>query len=167
MPRIPEVCCLECSASGPSFLPHARSFEYPLWRSPITRRNSARRQRLVNIHPTQGDQPMARAPSPDPPFHNSPARRSDLSPYNVAPYLNIEQPHSPEAQGARTPPTLLVPKHAWQLVCRKTGTSLSRTTFYRWLREGRIVSVRVGHRLFVPVGALDELVSHCLAGERC
>lgn len=65
-----------------------------------------------------------------------------------------------------TPPTLLTPKHAWTLLCRKTGASLSRTTFYRWLREGRILTVRMGYRLFVPIGALDEFTDRCLAGER-
>ncbi len=65
-----------------------------------------------------------------------------------------------------TPPTLLTPRHAWKLLCRKTGASLSRTTFYRWLREGRILTVRMGYRLFIPVGALDAFAERCLAGER-
>ncbi len=69
-------------------------------------------------------------------------------------------------QDGGTPPTLLTPRHAWTLLCRKTGASLSRTTFYRWLREGRILTVRMGYRLYVPIGALDDFTARCLAGER-
>ncbi len=80
--------------------------------------------------------------------------------------LKSGQTPRPAAQEGATPPTLLTPRHAWMLLCRKTGASLSRTTFYRWLREGRILTVRMGYRLYVPIGALDDFTARCLAGER-
>ncbi len=80
--------------------------------------------------------------------------------------LDPEQALRSAAQDGSTPPTLLTPRHAWTLLCRKTGASLSRTTFYRWLREGRILTVRMGYRLYIPIGALDDFTARCLAGER-
>ncbi len=110
---------------------------------------------------------MARTPRQDSSFRNLPTKGFGLHPSGVAAYLSLGQALPPDGEGGGTQPTLLVPRHAWLLLCRKTGTSLSRTTFYRWLREGRILTVRVGHRLFVPVEALEEVVARCLAGERC
>jgi hypothetical protein len=64
------------------------------------------------------------------------------------------------------PLTLLTPKHAMRLLRLKTGVTCSQASFYRWISEGRILTVRMGYRLFVPVSAVEECVQRCLAGER-
>jgi hypothetical protein len=70
---------------------------------------------------------------------------------------------SPSAPGTAA---MLTPIHAWRLLCHHTGGGISRTTFYRWLSSGQVYSIRLGHRLFVPYPALEELIKQCLAGER-
>lgn len=62
--------------------------------------------------------------------------------------------------------TMLTPTDAWRILCRRTGGSVSRPTFYRWLSCGRVYSVRMGFRIFVPLPALEDLIKQCLAGER-
>ncbi len=69
---------------------------------------------------------------------------------------------TPEA-GAQT---LLSPYNAWRILCRATGGSIARATFYRWLNSGRVFSVRLGFRIFVPWPALEEAIKQCRAGER-
>ena len=61
---------------------------------------------------------------------------------------------------------MLPPPRAWKLLCERTGGRVSLVTFYRWLRSGRIYSVRLGQRIFIPVMALEDTIKQCLAGER-
>jgi excisionase family DNA binding protein len=61
---------------------------------------------------------------------------------------------------------MLTPTHAWRLLCRRTGGSISRTTFYRWINSGRVGAVRVGFRFLVPLPLLEEIIQKCLDGER-
>jgi hypothetical protein len=48
------------------------------------------------------------------------------------------------------PPTMLVPATALRILCRRTGGTLSRATFYRWITDGRIRSMRLGKHIFIP-----------------
>lgn len=59
------------------------------------------------------------------------------------------------------PPTMLVPATALRILCRRTGGTLSRATFYRWITEGRIRSIRLGKHIYVPLPALEELIRQC------
>ena len=61
---------------------------------------------------------------------------------------------------------MLTPQAAWRLLRRETGGSVSRATFYRWLGSGRVYSVRMGYRIYVPGTALDYAIKKCLEGER-
>jgi excisionase family DNA binding protein len=61
---------------------------------------------------------------------------------------------------------MLTPTHAWHLLCRRTGGSISRTTFYRWINSGRVGAVRMGFRFLVPLPMLEEVIKKCLEGER-
>jgi excisionase family DNA binding protein len=61
---------------------------------------------------------------------------------------------------------MLTPTHAWHLLCRRTGGSISRTTFYRWINSGRVGAVRMGFRFLVPLPMLEEVIQKCLDGER-
>ncbi len=105
--------------------------------------------------PRQGS--SLRKPARVPEDHHYPGTQMEVEP---------GQMRLPAIQDSSRAPMLLTARHAWALLYRKTGASLSRTTFYRWLREGRILTVRMGYRLYVPVGALEEFAERCLAGER-
>jgi excisionase family DNA binding protein len=61
---------------------------------------------------------------------------------------------------------MLTPTHAWHLLCRRTGGTISRTTFYRWINSGRVGAVRVGFRFLIPLPILEEVIQKCLDGER-
>lgn len=76
------------------------------------------------------------------------------------------------AAGSRGPTSprnrvpMLPPTRAWSILCARTGGSIALVTFYRWLRNGKIYSIRLGQRIFVPQTALDDAIKQCLAGER-
>ncbi len=61
---------------------------------------------------------------------------------------------------------MLSPSNACRILRRRTGGAVSRATFYRWLRNGKVYSIRVGLKILIPWPALDELIQQCLAGER-
>jgi len=63
------------------------------------------------------------------------------------------------------PVAMLSPSRAWQLLCQRTGGVVSLATFYRWLSNGKVYSVRLGFRIYVPATALEHLIQQCLAGE--
>lgn len=84
------------------------------------------------------------------------ARTSNLSPAQVGQSL----------KQASAPLAMLTPTHAWRLLCRRTGGSISRTTFYRWINSGRIGAIRLGSRFLIPLPMLEEVVKKCLDGER-
>jgi excisionase family DNA binding protein len=58
-------------------------------------------------------------------------------------------------------PQMLIPQTALRILCHKTGGKISRATFYRWLGDGRISSIRLGSRIFIPRSALDQLIQKC------
>ncbi len=60
---------------------------------------------------------------------------------------------------------MLPPGRAWRLLCQRTGATVCRATFYRWLSNGKLYSVRVGFRIYVPTVALEQLIDQCLTGE--
>ncbi len=67
----------------------------------------------------------------------------------------------------RSPGTSLVitPTVAWRRLCARTGCGICLETFYSWVREGRIGSIRMGKKIYIRVEALDALVKRCLDGE--
>ena len=74
----------------------------------------------------------------------------------------------PSGQAAGLPRpefSMLVPQNALRILCRRTGGTVSRATFYRWARNGRIPSVRLGSRVFIPWPALEGFIRRCLEGE--
>ena len=84
------------------------------------------------------------------------AQTSHLSP------AQVEQ----KVKQASAPLAMLTPTHAWRLLCRRTGGSISRTTFYRWLNSGKVGAVRIGFRFLIPLPMLEEVIKKCLDGER-
>lgn len=63
-------------------------------------------------------------------------------------------------------PFMLRPHAAWKALCSQTGGAITLGTFYRWLRSGKVYSVRMGYSIFIPRPSLEELIKLCLAGER-
>ena len=60
---------------------------------------------------------------------------------------------------------LLSAASAWLALRRRTGIPVSRATFYRWLSNGKIYSMRLGLKLYVPTSSIEDLVKQCGAGE--
>jgi hypothetical protein len=58
------------------------------------------------------------------------------------------------------------PRTAWRIVRSRTGSPLSKASFYRWIRSGKVYSVRLGYRIYVPRPALEDVIRRCLEGER-
>ncbi len=77
----------------------------------------------------------------------------------------------PEPSGGKTSgppvtgPVLVNPYGAWKYLCSRTGGQVSLSTFYRWLQNGRVFSIRLGGKIFVPQRTLDELIERCLRGD--
>jgi len=67
--------------------------------------------------------------------------------------------HPTLATGDR--PQMLIPQTALRILCHKTGGTISRSTFYRWVGDGRIPSIRLGTRIFIPRSAIDRLIQKC------
>jgi hypothetical protein len=83
-------------------------------------------------------------------------------PADATPYLEKAQ----ERWKSSPTPHMLPPQAAWRALCRRTGAGISRATFYRWVNSGKLYSVRLGFQIYIPQIALDDLVKHCLDGER-
>ena len=62
--------------------------------------------------------------------------------------------------------TMLAPANALRILRRATGGTIGKSTFYRWLSCGKVYSVRLGYRIFIPFPALEDLIRQCKAGER-
>jgi hypothetical protein len=75
-----------------------------------------------------------------------------------------------ETSGPQSPPqhglAMLNPTSAWRSLCARTGGSIARVTFYRWLRNGKVYSIRLGQRIFIPEAALEDVIKQCLSGEK-
>ena len=87
-----------------------------------------------------------------------------MQPYAPRPLIS-----APKKQNSEQPPPvlpMLTVASAWRLFCRRTGGSISRTTFYRWINSGRVGAVRVGYRFLIPLPMLEEVIQKCLNGER-
>jgi len=87
-----------------------------------------------------------------------------MEPYSAR--TSTPAPRVPDSKPAPAPLPMLTPTHAWRLLCRRTGGSIGRTTFYRWINSGRVGAVRVGFRFLIPLPMLEEVIQKCLDGER-
>ena len=59
------------------------------------------------------------------------------------------------------PPAMLAPATALRILCRRTGGTLSKATFYRWISDGRIRSVRLGKHILIPFPVLEDFIRQC------
>jgi hypothetical protein len=60
---------------------------------------------------------------------------------------------------------LISPPIAWRILHRRTGGHVSRSTFYRWLESGKVYSLRIGSRMYIPWQALQDVIVRCLNGD--
>ena len=74
----------------------------------------------------------------------------------IPPHPGAAKPKSPEMVNTH---------HAWRRLCASTGCEVTMRTFYNWISNGRLYSVRMGRQIFVPVSALETLIENCLRGE--
>jgi len=84
-----------------------------------------------------------------------------------SPYSLLDRAALPPMPGPRKPksPDMVSPQHAWRRLCASTGCEVTLRTFYNWIGDGRLYTVRMGRRIFVPVSALEMLIENCLRGE--
>jgi hypothetical protein len=76
---------------------------------------------------------------------------------------NVLQTTVPEAAQPEVEPLLPVAR-AWNTLRRRTGIPLSRATFYRWVSSGKVYSLRMGLKVYVPTSVVDGIVRQCQAG---
>jgi hypothetical protein len=80
---------------------------------------------------------------------------------------NMTSTRFPLPPSAAPPSRLMLsPQRALQVLRRYTGAFVGRSTFYRWINTGRVYSIRMGFRIYVPWETLQDTINHCLAGER-
>jgi excisionase family DNA binding protein len=58
----------------------------------------------------------------------------------------------------------LTPATALRLIEVGTGCTVHLSTFYRWLQSGRVFSIRLGYRRFIPYEEVEKVVERSLAG---
>lgn len=63
------------------------------------------------------------------------------------------------------PAALFSPPKALRILHRRTGEHVSRSTFYRWVDSGKVYSLRIGSRIYIPWKVLEETIQKCLEGE--
>ncbi len=61
---------------------------------------------------------------------------------------------------------MLSPFNAWKILVRRTGVACGKSTFYRWVSSGKVVSFRLGQRIFIPLPEVDNIIRKCRGGER-
>ena len=74
-------------------------------------------------------------------------------------------PGSGPAPGQDLDKHLIAANNAWRILNKRVGGKVSRATFYRWVSSGRVFSIRVGHKFWIPWSALEEVIKQCMAGE--
>lgn len=87
---------------------------------------------------------------------------------NVARSAHELSPNALAASGSNPPPhsaRLLTPSRAWEILHHRLGIRVARSTFYRWLESGKVLSVKLGNRLYVPASEVQMVIRKCVSGE--
>ena len=53
---------------------------------------------------------------------------------------------------------------AWNRLCAGLGAEIALGTFYRWIREGRLFSTRMGRKILIPIRSIEDLINLCKEG---
>ena len=60
---------------------------------------------------------------------------------------------------------MLSPMQAWRQLCARTGGTIAPSAFYRCISDGKLYSVRMGFKIFIPIAAMEDFIQRCLDGE--
>lgn len=82
-----------------------------------------------------------------------------------------KEPRAPgELAPGASPPLgkmpMLSPSNAWRILESRTGVNVGRSTFYRWVQSGKVFSLKVGGRIFIPWPELEHVIRQCQNGVR-
>lgn len=77
----------------------------------------------------------------------------------------VRPPQSENTAGAEMGDPLLTVSTAWSSLRRRTGIPLARATFYRWVGSGKVYSMRLGLKVYIPASVIDGIVKQCRGGE--
>lgn len=78
---------------------------------------------------------------------------------------NILPTPAPEAPVPEVADPLLTVAGAWSTLRRRTGIPLARATFYRWVSSGKVYSLRMGLKVYIPSSVVDGIVRKCQGGD--
>lgn len=86
-------------------------------------------------------------------------------------YTTVAFPANQRSRNQRPPedetrPIMLSPDRAMQLLGLRLGIIVGRSTFYRWVYTGRLFSVKLGGKLFIPLSEMEIVVQRLAHGER-
>ena len=71
-------------------------------------------------------------------------------------------PGSDASDGGPVP--MLTPCTAWRVWQRRTHTRVAKATFYRWLEQGRLPSLKAVGRIYIPWPWMDEALKAWRSG---
>lgn len=71
---------------------------------------------------------------------------------------------TPQPAAGEVVEPLLTVAGAWNSLRRRTGIPLARATFYRWVSSGKIYSLRMGLKVYIPSSVVDGIVKQCKSG---
>ena len=61
---------------------------------------------------------------------------------------------------------MLSPSNAWRILERRTGFNIGRSTFYRWIQMGRVFSLKLGGKVYIPWAEVENVIKECRSGRR-
>jgi len=86
-----------------------------------------------------------------------------MSPWKE-PWGPIEPPPGVSPGPGKMP--MLSPANAWRILESRTGVNVGRSTFYRWVQSGKVFSLKVGGRIFIPWPELEHVTRQFQSGVR-
>ncbi|MGH9434880.1 MAG: hypothetical protein ACRD06_02640 [Terriglobia bacterium] len=78
---------------------------------------------------------------------------------------NILPTPEPAPRSPETVDPLLTIGSAWTSLRHRTGIPLARATFYRWVSSGKIYSLRMGLKVYIPSSVIEGIVRQCKSGD--
>ena len=76
----------------------------------------------------------------------------------------LEPPVGLTAVPGRMP--LLSPYNAWRILQNRTGINVGRSTFYRWVQGGKVFSMKIGGKIYIPWPEIENVIRQFRSGIR-
>jgi predicted site-specific integrase-resolvase len=61
---------------------------------------------------------------------------------------------------------MLSPGSAMRILDVRMGITVGRSTFYRWMQTGRLFSIKLGGKIYVPLSEMETIMERLSRGER-